>query len=101
MTAYHYAPYGGHFGGTRAAAKVIQSGYFWPYLFKDTNELVKACDRCQREGNVSMRQEMLLTKILEIELFDVWGIDLVGPFPQSFGNIYILVPWTMSPNGYR
>ena len=28
---------------------------------------------------------------LEIELFDVWGIDFMGPFPNSFENQYILV----------
>ena len=28
---------------------------------------------------------------LEIELFDVWGIDFMGPFPNSFGKQYILV----------
>jgi ribosomal protein S16 len=38
-----------------------------------------------------MRQEMPLTNILEIEIFDVWGIDFMGPFPPSFGNLYILV----------
>ncbi|GJZ39276.1 reverse transcriptase domain-containing protein [Tanacetum coccineum] len=25
------------------------------------------------------------------EIFDVWGIDLIGPFPSSHGNKYILV----------
>ena len=34
---------------------------------------------------------MPLTNILEVELFDVWGIDFMGPFPPSFGNLYILV----------
>ncbi|KAL5551667.1 hypothetical protein UlMin_001843 [Ulmus minor] len=34
---------------------------------------------------------MPLNNILEIELFDVWGIDFMGPFPPSFGNLYILV----------
>ncbi|CAM8934536.1 unnamed protein product [Rhodiola kirilowii] len=29
--------------------------------------------------------------ILEVEIFDVWGIDYMGPFPSSFGNRYILV----------
>ena len=29
--------------------------------------------------------------ILIIELFDVWGIDFMGPFPMSFGKFYILV----------
>ena len=32
-----------------------------------------------------------MTNILEVELFDLWGIDFMGPFPPSFGNIYILV----------
>jgi hypothetical protein len=26
-----------------------------------------------------------------VELFDVWGIDFMGPFPSSMGNKYILV----------
>ena len=34
---------------------------------------------------------MPLTNILEVELFDVWGIDFMGPFPPSYGNLYILV----------
>ncbi|XP_062100511.1 uncharacterized protein LOC133806426 [Humulus lupulus] len=34
---------------------------------------------------------MPLTSILEVELFDVWGIDFMGPFPPSYGNLYILV----------
>ena len=32
-----------------------------------------------------------MTSILEIELFDVWGIYFLGPFPSSYGNKYILV----------
>ena len=34
---------------------------------------------------------MPLNPILEVEIFDVWGIDFMGPFPSSFGNQYILV----------
>lgn len=29
--------------------------------------------------------------MLEVELFDVWGIDFMGTFPLSFGKNYILV----------
>ncbi|XP_058782266.1 uncharacterized protein LOC131656610 [Vicia villosa] len=29
--------------------------------------------------------------MFKVELFDVWGIDFMGPFPPSFGNNYILV----------
>ena len=34
---------------------------------------------------------MPLTNIVEIELFDVWGIDFMGPFLSSHRNKYILV----------
>lgn len=34
---------------------------------------------------------MPLQNILAVELFDVWGIDFMGPFPYSNGHIYILV----------
>ncbi|CAM8991425.1 unnamed protein product [Rhodiola kirilowii] len=29
--------------------------------------------------------------MLEVEIFDVWGIDFMGPFPPSYGSRYILV----------
>ena len=34
---------------------------------------------------------MPLTNIVEIELFDVWDINFMGPFLSSNGNKYILV----------
>ncbi|XP_024953606.1 uncharacterized protein LOC112497966 [Citrus sinensis] len=46
---------------------------------------------CQRTWNITSRHEMPLTNILEVEVFYVWGIDFIGPFPPSFGNLYILV----------
>ena len=87
----HASLYGGHFGGERTAVKVLQAGFYWPSLFKDAHEFVKRCDRCQRVGNISSRQAMPLNTILEVELFDVWGIDLMGPFSSSYNNKYILV----------
>ena len=32
-----------------------------------------------------------LNPILEVEIFDVWDIDFMGPFSNSFGNQVILV----------
>ena len=87
----HSSPYGGHFGANRTATKVLQSGFYWPTLFKDAHRTVATCDRCQRTGNISRRHEGPLTNILEVELFDVWGIDFMGPFSSSFSNQFILV----------
>ncbi|CAA7054035.1 unnamed protein product [Microthlaspi erraticum] len=72
--------------------KVLQAGFWWPSLFKDTHDFIARCDRCQREGSISKRNEMPQNPILEVEVFDVWGIDFMGPFePPSHGNRYILV----------
>ncbi|KAL6335471.1 hypothetical protein AAG906_029714 [Vitis piasezkii] len=49
------------------------------------------CDRCQRLGKLTKRNQMPMNPILIVELFDVWGIDFMGPFPMSFGNSCILV----------
>ena len=53
LQSCHAAAYGGHFGGHRITAKVLQSGYYWPSIFKDTYEFIKCCERCQRTRNIS------------------------------------------------
>ena len=80
----HTLPCGGHFGGQRTAAKVLQSGFYWPTLFKDAHQ-------CQRMGNISRKDEPPMHPILEVELFDLWGIDFMGPFSSSYNNLYILL----------
>ncbi|KAJ9542313.1 hypothetical protein OSB04_028819 [Centaurea solstitialis] len=87
----HTLPCGGHAGSGKTVAKVLQSGFYWPTLFRDADIFVRKCDRCQRTGNISRRHEMPLNYILEVELFDMWGIDFMGPFPSSYSNRYILV----------
>ncbi|XP_071917118.1 uncharacterized protein [Coffea arabica] len=46
--------------------------------------------RCQRVGNIFRRDQMFQTPMLFVEIFDVWGIDFMGPFSSSFGFLYIL-----------
>nr|GEV74109.1 reverse transcriptase domain-containing protein [Tanacetum cinerariifolium] len=43
------------------------------------------------KGKISQRDEMPQNSIQVCEIFDVWGIDFMGPFPSSRGNKYILV----------
>ena len=87
----HSSAYGGHASSSKTAAKVLQAGFFWPTIFKDAHAFVLSCDQCQRTGNISKRNEMPQQPILEVELFDVWGVDFMGPFPASKGNEHILV----------
>ena len=53
--------------------------------------MCRECDKCQRLGKISRRHMMPLNPILVVDLFDVWGIDFMRPFPSTFGYIYILV----------
>ncbi|WJZ94281.1 hypothetical protein VitviT2T_013155 [Vitis vinifera] len=82
---------GGHFASQKIAMKVLQSGFTWPSLFKDSHIMCRSCDRCQRLGKLTKRNQMPMNLILIVDLFYVWGIDFMRPFPMSFGNSYILV----------
>ena len=52
---------------------------------------VKYCDICQRIGLINRRNAIPLLRIMVVQIFYVWGIDFMGPFPPSFGKIYILL----------
>ncbi|GJR39715.1 reverse transcriptase domain-containing protein [Tanacetum coccineum] len=65
LTACHSGPTGGHYGANYTAKK--------------------------RQGKISQRDEMPQNSIQVCKIFDVWGIDFMGPFPSSRGNKYILV----------
>nr|GFA72487.1 reverse transcriptase domain-containing protein [Tanacetum cinerariifolium] len=65
LKACHEGPFGGHHGVNLTAKK--------------------------RQGKISQRDEMHQNSIQVYEIFDIWGIDFMGPFPSSKGNKYILV----------
>nr|GEZ72221.1 reverse transcriptase domain-containing protein [Tanacetum cinerariifolium] len=91
LEACHNGPTGGHHGANLTAKKIFDAGFFWPTIYKDAHEFVKNCDSCQRQGKISQRDEMPQNSIQVCEIFDVWGIDFMGPFPSLRGNKYILV----------
>ena len=87
----HESACGGHFVSQKTANKALQSGFYRPSLFKEAHQMFQVCNRCQRLGKLSRRHMMPLNPILVVELFNVWGIDFMGPFPTSYGYAYILV----------
>nr|GEU84618.1 reverse transcriptase domain-containing protein [Tanacetum cinerariifolium] len=72
-------------------SRTTDAGFFWPTIYKDAHDLVKSCDSFQRQGKISQRDEMPKNVIQVCKIFDVWGIDFMGPFSSSRGNRYILV----------
>nr|GEU91541.1 DNA-directed DNA polymerase [Tanacetum cinerariifolium] len=91
LKACHEGPSGGHHGDNLTAKKVFDSGFFWPLYYHDAHEMIKTCDICQREGKISQRDEMPQNSIQVCKIFDISGIDFMGPFPSSKGNKYILI----------
>ncbi|GJY38134.1 reverse transcriptase domain-containing protein [Tanacetum coccineum] len=91
LMACHNGPTGGHHGANYTAKKVFDSGFYWPMIYRDAHDLVTWCDACQRQGKILHHDEMPQNAIQVCEIFDIWGIDFMGPFPSSRGNKYILV----------
>ncbi|GKC62429.1 reverse transcriptase domain-containing protein [Tanacetum coccineum] len=67
----HHRLIGGHYRPNITAKKVIDSGFYWPTIIKEAHTLVRLYQVC--------------------EIFDIWGIDFMGPFPKSYKFEYILV----------
>jgi hypothetical protein len=91
ISFFHDHACGGHFSSKKTAPKIFQSGFYWPSIFRDAHAYCSSCERCQKLGSIGRRNMMSLNPILIVELFDVWGIDFMGPFLNSYGYLYILV----------
>ncbi|GKA32717.1 reverse transcriptase domain-containing protein [Tanacetum coccineum] len=76
---------------SRSVQTKLISRFYWPTIYKDAHDFVTRCDICQRQGKISQRDEMPQNSIQVCKIFDIWGIDFMGPFPSSRGNKYILV----------
>nr|GEX03050.1 reverse transcriptase domain-containing protein [Tanacetum cinerariifolium] len=71
LKACHYGPTGGHHSPNYTAKKVFDSGFYWPTIYRDAQDLVKTYDVCQRQGKISQRDEMPQNSIEVCEIFNV------------------------------
>src|SRR6266498_4424019 len=68
----------------------ISKRYLWQNMRKDIKEYVKTYFQCQQRG--LMRQNNQKRTIPLIDIFERWGVDIVGPLPITReGNRYIVV----------
>ncbi|KAL0886207.1 hypothetical protein Bca101_010190 [Brassica carinata] len=80
----HGSSYGGHFAPFKTVSKVLQAGFWWPHMFRDSQDFISRCDPCQRSGNITKRNEMPQNPILEVEVFDVW--DYVSKWVEAIAS---------------
>nr|GEU87462.1 reverse transcriptase domain-containing protein [Tanacetum cinerariifolium] len=58
LKACHSGPTGGHHRPNYTARKVFDSGFYWPTIYRDAQNLVKNCDVCQLQGKITQKDEM-------------------------------------------
>ena len=61
MREVHEGIYGNHSKARSLAHKLIQAGYYWPTMLKDTQTYVKTYDKCQRFSNLIRQPSEELT----------------------------------------
>ncbi|XP_062104097.1 uncharacterized protein LOC133815258 [Humulus lupulus] len=69
----HASPTGGHFGGARTAAKVLECGFYWPTLYKDSYDYVKHFDRFDVWVATSTNDAKVVVKFLKKNIFSRFG----------------------------
>nr|GEW67691.1 reverse transcriptase domain-containing protein [Tanacetum cinerariifolium] len=94
LKACHYGPTEGHHGPNHTAKKVFDSGFYWPTIYRDAQDLVKNCDICQHQGKISQRDKMPQNSIQVCEIFYVCGenrapwLDKLGDALWAFRTAY-------------
>ena len=91
MREVHERIYGNHSRSQSLVHKLIRVGYYWLTMQKDAQSYVKACDRCQRFGNVIRQPTEELTPMTVPWPFAQWGLDIMGPFSIAMRQLKFIV----------
>ena len=89
----HKGNAGGHLSQDITVRKVLDTGYWWPTLFKDTYDYYQTCHECQKIGGLLELVSTKLITTLPVEPFMKWGLDFFGLVKKTrhTGKRYILV----------
>ena len=73
---------GKHFSLDITKRKILQDGFVWPKLHQDVHHYCMTCHECQGASDRRLTYNPQ-TPILLYRPFEKWGIDAIGPVPQS------------------
>ena len=91
MQEVHEGVCGNHSGLRSLVHKLIRVRYYWPNMQKDAIAYVKACDKCQRFGNLIWQPKEELTPMMALWPFAQWRLDIMGLFPITIQQLKFLV----------
>ncbi|GKD41285.1 reverse transcriptase domain-containing protein [Tanacetum coccineum] len=80
-----------HAGSRFVVAKAMRSGYYWPTMHRDAQDMIRKCKDCQIHCLVPRYPHKPLTPITALWPFYKWGIDIAGPFPEGPGKVKFLI----------
>nr|GEW59083.1 reverse transcriptase domain-containing protein [Tanacetum cinerariifolium] len=63
LKACHNVPTGGHHGSNYTAKKVIESGFYWPTIYRDAHDLVKSWHRFHGAIPIFTRNKYILVAV--------------------------------------
>jgi hypothetical protein len=87
MFDFHDSLCGGHHFWRTTAYKILRVGYFWPTLFTDVCEKIRACIKCQKFTGKKQLKSLPLKPVVTSGPFQQWGLDFIGEIhPPSSGQ---------------
>jgi ribonuclease HI len=82
---------GTHAGPRTIVAKMMNLGYYWPTMHKDTITEIQKCESCQLHAPIRHTPKYDLVTISSTWPFFKWGMDILGPFPEGRGRVKFLL----------
>jgi hypothetical protein len=87
MKEMHARLCGAHIGSRPLLGKVFRQGFYWPKAASNAADLVQKCENYQKCAR-DQKQPLSLTQLIQPTWpLQRWGLDLLGPFPPSQGNL--------------
>ena len=89
----HKGACGGHLYSKSTTNKIYRAGYYWPTLFTDVYQKVRACLECQEFAGKEKLHSLPLKPISTEAPFQQWGLDFIGKIhpPSTDQHKWILI----------
>ena len=86
----HDSPSAGHFGIEKTYKRACER-FYWPCMKRDVRNWIESCEVCLKRKGTKQKHRHSLTKCKPSHPFWQVSLDIMGPFPESQGNKYILL----------
>lgn len=90
LSQLHGPPCVGHFGTEKTMQRALSS-FYWPFMYRDINNICQSCMQCQKQRNPVPKHCAPLKPIFAHRPFEMVAADIAELGVTSKGNRYVLV----------